>query len=122
MKRRALLLTAAGALCALASPASAHALLETANPHVGSTIAAQPNEVRLRFSEGVVPALSHVELFDAHGHQVALAALCNLPNDRRTLCAALQAHVAPGVYHVRWRVVSVDGHATQGDFAFTLRA
>jgi copper resistance protein C len=122
VKRRAFLLTAAGALCALATPASAHALLESANPRVGSTIAAMPNEVRLRFSEGVTPALSHVELLDAQGHQVALAALCNLANDRRTLCAALQARIAPGVYRVRWRVVSLDSHATQGDFTFTLRA
>ena len=30
----------------------------------------------------------------------------------------LFASIPPGVYTVRWRVVSVDTHATQGDFSF----
>jgi methionine-rich copper-binding protein CopC len=30
--------------------------------------------------------------------------------------------LGPGVYKVRWSVLAVDGHRTQGDYTFTLKA
>ena len=36
------------------------------------------------------------------------------------LLTASLAPLGPGRYRVRWRVVSVDTHVTEGDFAFTV--
>jgi hypothetical protein len=123
MRRRAVLLAAAAsATFALATPAGAHAMLETARPRVGSIIAAAPAELRLRFSERVVPALSRVQLLDPGGAAVSLGALFAQARDRHTLCAPVRGAMTIGVYHVRWRAVSADSHVTEGEFSFTLRA
>jgi methionine-rich copper-binding protein CopC len=37
--------------------------------------------------------------------------------ERQLLRVSLET-LAPGQYRVEWRVVSVDTHVTQGDFAF----
>jgi methionine-rich copper-binding protein CopC len=116
MNRGLLPLLTAGALCALATPAFAHAMLERATPGAGANVAA-PAELRLRYSEGVEPSLCQVQLTDVSGHAEALGAL-SLSPDHLTLIAPVRNHLAPGVYHVRWRAVSVDTHITSGDFNF----
>ena len=121
MNRKVSIALVAGALCALASPAAAHAMLERATPRVGSVTAIAPGEIRLNFSEGVAPALSHIVLHDQRGQTIALGLLATAPNARATLVAPLHAHLAPGLYRVDWRVVSIDSHVTQGDFTFTIR-
>ena len=114
------LFVAASALVALASPAAAHAMLESALPRVGS-IATAPSELQLNFSEVVVPMLSTVALNDEHGGQIVLGELYNTPNGRRTLHVPIPARLLPGRYNVHWRVVSADSHVTQGGYAFTVR-
>lgn len=123
MRRRAILVgAAAGAFLALVRPASAHAMLETARPRVGSTVTTAPAELRLRFSERIVPALSRIQLLDLGGAAVSLGALFAQAGDRHTLCATVRGAMTGGVYRVRWRVVSVDSHVTEGEFSFSLRA
>ena len=60
MMRLAILLVLA--MWAMASPASAHALLERALPPVGSEIAEPPRQIVLTFTEGVEPLFSTIEL------------------------------------------------------------
>jgi methionine-rich copper-binding protein CopC len=95
-------------------------MLEHAVPAVGAAVRAAPLEIRLEFSEGVEPALSRITLADASGRAVPLGAVTNPKGDREILAASVSAPLAAGVYHVTWRVVSVDSHVTQGDFNFTI--
>ena len=60
MMRLAVLL--ALAMWTMASPASAHALLERALPPVGSEITGPPRQIVLTFTEGVEPLFSTIEL------------------------------------------------------------
>jgi copper resistance protein C len=112
---------AAGAFCALASPAFAHAMLERATPRVGSVVASAPKEIQLQFTEGVEAVLSKVALHDARGGDISLGAATTKPNDRSILSAPVRAKLNAGLYRVDWRVVSVDSHVTQGDFEFTIK-
>jgi hypothetical protein len=105
-------------LC-MPAAASAHAMLERANPMVGATVHAAPAAISLRFSEAVEPALSTIALMRSDGAAVALTAPAGSEHNR-VLTAAVRGVVAPGVYRVHWRVVSVDTHLTQGDFSFRL--
>ena len=41
--------------------------------------------------------------------------------DRRQLILPIAGRIGPGGYRVRWRVVSIDSHATQGDFTFVVQ-
>jgi methionine-rich copper-binding protein CopC len=101
-----------------APAAQAHAFLDHAVPAVGST-APPPREVRLWFTEAVVPAFSAVTVTNAAGDRVndgKIAIDSRNPQELRVRVEPLKA----GVYHVQWRVISVDTHRTRGNFSFTV--
>jgi methionine-rich copper-binding protein CopC len=106
------------AIVALAAgPAFAHAFLESAAPRVGSRLSNAPAEVRLSFSEPLEPAFSSVAVTGPPGFGGAAPARMT-PGDPRSLIAPLKGPLPRGRYLVRWRVVSIDSHATQGTFQF----
>jgi methionine-rich copper-binding protein CopC len=117
---RGVLVVTCLAACTLGGPAAAHAFLERAAPPVGSRVAAAPQEVRLSFSEPVEPAFSQVTVVGPPGFGGATAAQL-AGGDRRTLVVSLRRPAPPGAYVVRWRVLSVDSHVTQGQFKFEVR-
>jgi methionine-rich copper-binding protein CopC len=110
-------LALAMALTALAGPAGAHAFLDHASPKVGSTLSAAPSSLQLWFTQGLVAAFCRVSIEGPAGFGGAGSAL-PAPGDGRSLVVALKGPTPPGVYRVRWRVLSVDTHTTEGDFTF----
>jgi hypothetical protein len=103
----------------LPAVASAHAMLDSASPIVGSTVHAAPAAISLRFSESVEPALCAISLSRGDGTAVALAVPIGTEHNT-VLSTAIRGTMAPGLYRVHWRVVSVDTHVTQGDFNFRI--
>jgi copper resistance protein C len=95
----------------------AHAFLNEAEPGVGSTVQTSPKEVRIRFTENIEPAFSSIQVFDASGKEVDKRDVHLDRSDRALLHVSLR-HLGAGIYKVVWRVVSVDTHVTNGDFAF----
>jgi methionine-rich copper-binding protein CopC len=110
---------AAAALSLFGSVALAHAMLEHAEPRVGSTVHEAPRSVRLAFSERLEPAFSRIGVEDTSGRKVDAGDGHVDAADASVLAVSLPA-LAPGIYRVRWRVVSVDTHVTEGDFTFTI--
>ena len=100
--------------------ARAHAFLDHAVPPVGGTVAAAPKEVRLYFSEAVETLFSGAELAGADGQAVATAPATVAAGDKTQLVLTLPP-LPPGKYRVRWHVVSVDTHRTEGDFTFEIQ-
>lgn len=92
----------------------AHAFLDHANPAVGSAVRTAPREVVLWFTEDLEPAFSRVTVQNAAGARVDRGNARVSGSQMRVSLGAL----GPGTYRVTWRVVSVDTHATQGDFTF----
>jgi copper resistance protein C len=93
--------------------AHAHALLDHANPRVGSTVRSAPSEVTLWFTQKLEPAFSSAQVRDSSGARV----------DQGARVDGMQIHVpvkalSPGTYRVRWKVLSVDTHTTEGNFTF----
>ncbi len=109
----------AGLLLGVAPSAHAHAFLDHANPRVGSTVAAAPPELSLWYTQNVEPAFSTVEVRDESGARVDQGAPRLDPADSSLLRVALKPLPA-GIYEVRWRVLSVDTHTTEGRFRFTV--
>jgi hypothetical protein len=106
------------ALLLLASAhAGAHAFLERAEPRVGSTVKAQPAQVRLWFTERLEPAFSWVKVMDGSGEQVDRGDARVDPANTRLLTVSVPP-LPPGTYRVIWRVLSVDTHVTEGEFIF----
>jgi hypothetical protein len=120
MNRRSIVAIAAALAFVFAAPAAfAHAQLEKATPAVGGAVSS-PAEIRLKFSEGVEPRFSGIALTAEGGAAVPLGTPSLDPADSSVLVVKVGKTLAPGVYTVTWRAVSVDTHHTQGDFQFTV--
>ena len=100
--------------------AFAHAQLQQAVPAVGGTVASSPQELRLRFSEGVEPRFTTVTLASESGTPVPLGRPSTEAADQALLTVRLGQTLPPGTYTVTWHAVSVDTHKTQGSFTFTV--
>lgn len=112
------LITATAFLTALgaASTALAHAHLVAQQPAADSAVSAPP-VLRLSFSEGVEPAFSTVSL-TREGAVVAVQAVALDPANPKQLIVTPQQPLTTGRYEVKWHVVSVDTHKSEGHYAF----
>jgi copper transport protein len=121
--RLAVLAAVAGAwLLATGPAAAAHGSLRSSEPAGGSSLERAPAAVTLRFSERPDPSLSTVRVLDGGGRVVAggpARPVAGRPLELQVPTAGLAA----GGYTVSWRIVSaVDGHRTDGVFAFGVGA
>jgi hypothetical protein len=94
--------------------AEAHAFLDHAEPRVGSTVPTAPRELVLSYTQNLEPAFSSVEVSDANGARVDLGK----PSIGATVMRIGLKPLSPGTYKVRWKVLSVDTHTTEGSFSF----
>src|SRR6202048_591244 len=118
LRRLVLHLAAIAAIGRAPAVALAHAFLNQAAPPVGGTVPASPKEIRLTFSEGIEPRFSGIDLA-TDGPRVATGAPAVEPATDKQLVLA-PPPLAPGRYRVRWHVVSVDTHRTEGEYSFVL--
>jgi len=94
--------------------ATAHAMLDRAEPRVGNKVETAPREVTLWFTQKLEPAFSTITVTNAAGARV---------DSGKTRVNGNQMSVSlrstgPGTYRVTWRVLSVDTHTTDGSFTF----
>jgi len=105
-------------LCILLStmPAHAHSRLLMAQPHHGEVLANSPAQVVLDFSAPVEPAFSRIEI--RQGDKWSILKETSVQGKR--MLAALPP-LAPGKHHLRWSILSADGHHQTGTLSFTIR-
>jgi methionine-rich copper-binding protein CopC len=96
---------------------AAHSALQRAEPPVESKLKQPPSEVKLYFTERLEPAYSAIRVKDDNGAQVDRQDSHVDPSNPLLLRATLQP-LEHGAYTVIWRVLSVDGHVTEGRFTF----
>jgi methionine-rich copper-binding protein CopC len=96
---------------------SAHAMLDHAEPRVGNIVKTPPRAVTLWFTQNLEPAFSAIEVRDASGARVDTGKTAVDRADRKVMRVGLKP-LRPGTYTVRWHVLSVDTHQTEGDFSF----
>jgi copper resistance protein C len=114
MRRSSLIVIAPLLLLFVAGEASAHAELDHAEPRVGNTVASLPHEVTLWFTQKLEPAFSGITVTNAAGERI---------DTGKTRVSGSQMSVSlrpggSGTYRVRWHVLSVDTHKTEGNFSF----
>lgn len=96
--------------------AFAHAHLQKSVPADGSVVATMPPNFVLTFAE---PArLTALTLQKGSEPDRKLGPLPGAPAPEFSIPAP---RLAPGLYVVRWRVVSDDGHVMSGKIAFTVK-
>ena len=101
-------------LCLATGEATAHTVLDRAEPRVGNTVATAPREVTLWFTQKLEAAFSTITVTNAAGQRI---------DTGKTRVSGNQMSVSlgsggPGTYHVSWRVLSADAHRTEGSFTF----
>lgn len=97
--------------------AYAHPTLQTSSPGQDATVQT-PREVRLTFSENVIPKFSGLTIKDSNGALIETATPSIDPNDKRQLVVPIVKPLSPGGYDVEWHAVSADTHKVKGRFSF----
>ncbi len=123
MTRRQALAALAGALGvgALSGTAAlAHAVLVRSVPSHRAVLGQMPERVQLWFNERLEPAYSTVSVWNEAGAQVDARDVRMGPDDPRRLSVTVSAREG-GIYMVKYRVLSVDGHVVDSRFTFTVK-
>jgi len=102
-----------------AGAAEAHPKLTGVWPSADATVSA-PDVIRLKFSERLIPRLSHVDLTAADGKPIKTANP-SVATDGKQLSLKPAARLKPGTYTIGWTAVSVDTHRVQGKSRFTVK-
>jgi methionine-rich copper-binding protein CopC len=106
------------ATAAIASPASAHAGLESANPSNNSLIYGLPKFITLKFNEDLVKDLktaNQIKVTNSKGLRVDSGTTEVSGSQAKT---ALKAGLTVGTYRITFRVLSEDGHPISDSYTF----
>lgn len=122
MKTLALLIFGAAALSAglvIAVPvASAHSFPEQETPSAGQRLSAPPSEVTIKFDAPIERVFAKLEVIGADGKPETIASP-EVGSGAVTLSVKVAA-LKPGDYTVKWGVVCIDSHHTEGSYVFTV--
>jgi len=99
------------------SEALAHASLLHAVPEPGAVVTGDHVAIELRFDSRVDQRFSRMELLKPDGDAAPLASQAG---DSQSILKATGTGLDEGPYILRWRVLSVDGHANQGEIKFRI--
>ena len=108
----------AASLVALPHGALGHAIIVSSQPATGAIVAEGPLAIHLRFNSRIDHSRSRLTLLAPDGGQQALTAA---PDSRPDGFDAEAKASSSGQWHLRWQVLSVDGHITRGDIPFSVR-
>ena len=112
----AILLTAA--LGVGATAASAHPRLQSSNPAPGAQLKSAPKDIRMSFSEELVPNFTGLELKTAAGKSIPTGKPTLAVGDNKKIVVPIGTRLTPGTYNVAWHAVSVDTHRVTGSYSF----
>ncbi|WP_165452775.1 CopD family protein [Paenibacillus thalictri] len=110
------LLLATGLLLSFASGASAHANMERSSPLADAELNESPNEIRIKFTEPIDPKFADLKVENAAGTAVK----GEIRSEQNIWLIYKIPKLNKGVYTVKWQVLSVDTHVTDGSFRFSI--
>ena len=102
------------------SAALAHAYLEKTVPAQRAVLFAPPERVQLWFNERLEAGFCRLTVTDSADQGVDQGDMRVAPDNPKLLSIGLKP-LMPGVYMVKFRVLSVDGHVVTNQFPFTVR-
>jgi copper resistance protein C len=99
-------------------PAAAHAIVLESIPGNEAVVAASPNRVTLRFNSKIEKRLTRVTLASGRATPKAVSVANDGPEPDRVVIPL--DPLPPGRYVIRYKVLSADGHTTEGALRFTV--
>ena len=98
--------------------ALAHSFPESQTPSAGQKVASAPTEVTINFDAPIEKLFAKLEVTGAEGKNEAVRAP-RVSDDGRRLSVKV-ALLKPGDYTVKWAVVGIDTHHTEGSYTFSI--
>jgi methionine-rich copper-binding protein CopC len=98
--------------------AIAHSFPEKETPSAGQKVASPPSEVVIGFDAPIEKLFAKLEVAGADGTNQAEGAP-QISDDGRQLSVKVGA-LKPGDYTVKWAVVGIDTHHTEGSYTFSV--
>jgi methionine-rich copper-binding protein CopC len=98
--------------------ARAHSFPEKENPSAGQKVASPPSEVVIDFDAPIEKLFAKLEVTGADGQNLAAGAP-QVSDDGNRMSVKVGA-LKPGDYTVKWAVVGIDTHHTEGSYTFTV--
>jgi methionine-rich copper-binding protein CopC len=98
-----------------------HAYLVKSSPPRRALLARPPTRVQLWFNERLEAQFSQLSVWDASERQVDNQDVQVDADDAKKVSVGVP-DLPSGTYHVKFRVLSVDGHIAESDFPFTIRS
>jgi methionine-rich copper-binding protein CopC len=102
------------------SAVRAHAFIDHSDPAVGSTVPAAPKVLHIWFTQELEPAFSSIQVTDKSGAEVNDGPSFVDARNKEEMDIKLKP-LHGGTYTVKWHVLSVDTHTTDGDFTFQVK-
>ncbi len=117
---------ASTATLAMPGIALAHTKVVASSPAQGATVA-KPKQVRLTFSEALLPptvatsiVMTAMPGVKNHGEMVIRNFTSGWSDGNKTLTLSLRQPLRAGTYDVRWQAAGADGHRMKGTVSFTV--
>ena len=124
LKRRFSFIVLAALACIVlmgyAGETLAHASLAKSDPPSRGALAQAPAELRLWFSEQIEPGYAQLSVQDEHESTLVAGKGTVSKDDSRLVTLKLHP-LAPGKYTVRYKVLSVVGHAVNSSYVFSIK-
>jgi copper resistance protein C len=98
--------------------AGAHSFPERETPSAGQRLSAPPSEVTITFDAPIEKLFAKLQVLGADGKPETVGQP-QVDASARTLSVKLVA-LKPGDYTVKWGVVCIDSHHTEGSYVFTV--
>lgn len=97
---------------------SAHSFPESEAPSAGQTLNEPPSEVTIKYDAPIEKLFAQLTVVDSSGQNLAQGAP-TVSDDGYILTVKLP-RLKPGNYLVKWRVVCIDTHHTEGSYSFSV--
>jgi methionine-rich copper-binding protein CopC len=98
--------------------ASAHSFPDQETPSAGQKVASPPSEIVIHFDAPIEKLFSKLEVTGPDGKNEDVGAP-TVSDDGRQLSVKVGA-LKPGDHLVKWAVVCIDTHHTEGSYTFTV--
>src|SRR5260370_40607297 len=98
--------------------ALAHFVPEYEVPSAGQQVASAPSELTINFDAPIEKLFAKLEVTDADGKNEAVGTP-QISEDARVISVKVNP-LKPGDYTVKWAVVGIDTHHTEGSYTFSI--
>ncbi len=99
---------------------SAHAYIIKSLPAENQIFQHPPKTVSIEFNEEIQPSFHDLRVFDQNGSRVDNGNQHILKQNHKLLEADLKSNLPPGIYSLKWKAVSSDGHPVDGVVPFQI--